>query len=168
MGHAELEGPDPGSKGEGLTIRITYNGGRGRATVNVPEFLRMRQIRRYRKLMALVRQSDTPEAADEVNGYIRQTSDGMDARMREAAERAVSARSSARALQPEIDRLVARRDRCKRRSEQYEAYSELVKELRQSQRALNGLYRGHEADVKAMQKDRAFYQKIIDEEVERT
>ena len=166
MGHAEPKGPDPGGKGEGLTISITYGYGRGRMTVNVREFLRMRQIRRYRKLMALVRQSDTPEAADEVTGYIRQALGGMDARMREAAERAVSARSSARALQPEIDRTVTRRDLYKRQSEPYVILSQQVKELRQSQRTLNGLYRGYEADIKAMQRDRAFYQKIMDEEDE--
>lgn len=167
MGHAELEGPDPGNKGEGMTISITYGYGKGRMTVNVQEFLRMRQIRRYRKLMALVRQSDTPEAADEVTGYIRQALDGMDARMREAAERAVGARTAAREMQPEIDRALARRDRYKRCSDQYGAYSQQVKVLRQSQRTLNSLYRGYEADVRAMQRDRAFYQKIMDEEGKR-
>lgn len=167
MGHAELEGPDPGDKGEGMTISITYGYGKGRMTVNAQEFLRMRQIRRYRKLMALVRQSDTPEAADEVTGYIRQALDGMDARMREAAERAASARSSARALQPVIDRAVARRDLYKRQSEPYAILSQQVKDLRQSQRTLNGLYRGYEADVRAMQRDRAFYQKIMDGEGKR-
>lgn len=64
----------------------------------------------------------------------------------------------------DISRLTVMRDRAMRGSEQYRMYSQQVKDLRQSQRTLNGLYRGYEADLKTMQRDRVFYQKIMSEE----
>ncbi len=167
MGHAELEGKDTSGKGEGLTVQITYKRGRGQMTVNVPEFLRMRQISRYRKLMRLVRQSDTPDAADGIVQYIRQELADMDARMKEAASGTVRTRTQAKEMQPEIDRLVALRDKYKRGTDQYKECSQWVKDARQIHRDLGKLSRSYEAEFKALQKGRKFYQKAIAEEDKR-
>ena len=164
MGHAEPEGKDTGGKGEGLTVRVTYKGGRGRMTVNIPEFLRMRQISRYRKLMTLIRQSDTPDAAEEVIQYIRQDLADMDARMKEAAAGTVRTRTRAKEMKLEIDRLVALRDRYKKGTDRYKECSQWVKDARQIHRDLGKLSRSYEAEFKALEKDRAFYQKIMSEE----
>lgn len=164
MGHAEPEGKDTGGKGEGLTVQVTYKDGKGRMMVDVPAFLRMRQIGRYRKLMTLIRQSDTPDVADRVVQYIRQELADMDVHMRDLGSKAEEARSGAGRIRMDISRLTVMRDRAMRGSEQYRMYSQQVKDLRQSQRTLNGLYRGYEADLKTMQRDRVFYQKIMSEE----
>ena len=164
MGHAELEGKDTGGKREGLTVQVTYKDGRGQMTVNVPEFLKMRRIGRYRRLMALIRQSDTPDVADRVVRYIRQELADMDARMKAAAAGTVRTRTQAKEMQPEIDRLVALRDKYKRGTDQYKECSQWVKDARQIQRDLGKLSRSYEAEFKALKKDKAFYQKIMSEE----
>ncbi len=164
MGHAEFEGKDTGGKREGLTVQVTYKDGRGQMTVNVPEFLKMRRIGRYRRLMKLIRQSDTPNVADRVVRYIRRELADMDVRMRDVESKAEEARSGAGKIRMDISRLTVMRDRARRGPEQYRMYSQQIKDLRQSQRTLNGLYRGYEADLKTMQRDRFFYQKIMDEE----
>lgn len=161
MGHAELEGKDTGSKGEGLTVHITYRCGKGRMDVNVPAFLRMRKIGRYKKLKALIWQSDTPEAAETIVRYIRETHGGIVSRMKEAATGAVRARTQAKETETDIDRLVALRDRYKKGTERYKECSRWVKDARQIRRDLSGLARSYEAEFKALQKDREFYQKII-------
>lgn len=133
-------------------------------TVNVPGFLRMRRIGRYRQLMALIRRSDTPDVAGEVLQYIRQDLAGMDARMRDVASRAEEAQSGVERIRMDVCRLTAMRDRYKKGSDQYKMYPQRVKDLRQSQRILNGLYRGYRAEFEMLEKDRAFYQKIMSEE----
>lgn len=133
-------------------------------TVNVPEFLRMRRIGRYRQLMALIRRSDTPDVAGEVLQYIRQDLAGMDARMRDVASRAEEAQSGVERIRMDVCRLTAMRDRAKRGSERYRMYSQHVKDARRAYHALQGSYRGYTAELKEMQKDRVFYQKIMDEE----
>lgn len=167
MGHAELEGKDTSGKGEGLIVQITYKRGRGKMTVNVPELLRMRQISRYRKLMTLIRQSDTPDAAEEVIQYIRQELADMDARMKEAAAGTVRTRTQAKGMKLEIDRLVALRDRYKKGTDRYKECSQWVKDARQIHRDLGKLSRSYEAEFKALQKGRKFYQKAIAEEDKR-
>lgn len=161
MGHAELEGKDTSGKGEGLTVQITYKRGRGQMTVNVPEFLRMRQISRYRKLMRLVRQSDTPGEAERITAYIRETLDSIVSRMEEAATGAVRARTRVKETEVDIDRLAALRDKHKKGTERYKECSQRVKDARRIRRDLSSLARSYEADFKALRKDREFYQKII-------
>lgn len=161
MGHAELEGQDTSSKGEELTVHVTYRCGKGRMDVNVPAFLRMRKMGKYKKLMSLIRQSDTPEAAEKIVRYIRETHGGIVSRVEEAATVAVRARTRVKETEVDIDRLVALRDKYKKGTERYKECSQWVKDARQIRRDLSSLARSYEAEFKALRKDREFYQKII-------
>ena len=161
MGHAELEGKDTSGKGEGLTVQVTYRCGKGRMDVNVPAFLRMRKMGKYKKLMSLIRQSDTPGEAERITAYIRETLDSIVSRMEEAATGAVRARTRVKETEVDIDRLAALRDKHKKGTERYKECSQRVKDARRIRRDLSSLARSYEADFKALRKDREFYQKII-------
>lgn len=54
---------------EGKSIEITYNGGHGRMTVNVMQFLDNQPLTKIRKLIDLIRVSDNPDAAETFKNY---------------------------------------------------------------------------------------------------
>lgn len=54
---------------EGKSIEITYNGGHGRMTVNLMQFLDNQPLTKIRKLIDLIRVSDNPDAEETFKNY---------------------------------------------------------------------------------------------------
>ena len=46
---------------DNLTMNVRYNGGKGRMTINLPEYLDCQTLTNIRRLIKVVETSDTPE-----------------------------------------------------------------------------------------------------------
>ena len=80
----------------------------------LPEYLDGQTLTNIRRLIKVVETSDTPEELEKLHSYVEVELQQIDRRMKEAANKAVDARTKAKELQPELDKLVYARNRYKK------------------------------------------------------
>lgn len=158
-----------------LTIR--YNYGRGTMRINADEFLSMRSTAKIKKLLKIIRESDTPEQEEAFMVYVKQLLSGMDEKKRFHANAAVDwgTKASEReaelgTLQAELEKALAYREAYKKNSTPWKLMGEAVKEAKgkvsdakAKVRDAEGFKRMHMREFTRAEKEEAFYEKILSE-----
>ena len=145
---------------DNLTMNIRYNGGKGRMTINLPEYLDGQTLTNIRRLIKVVETSDTPEELEKLHSYVEVELQQIDRRMKEAANKAVDARTKAKELQPELNKLVYARNRYKKNSPPYKELMEKVKDMRERIALQNSVYRCQKSEVSRLQRNKEKFNKL--------
>lgn len=141
-------------------MNIRYNSGKGRMTINLPEYLDGQTLTNIRRLIKVVETSDTPEELEKLHSYVEVELQQIDRRMKEAANKAVDARTKAKELQPELDKLVYARNRYKKNSPPYKELMEKVKDMRERIALQNSIYRCQKSEVSRLQRNKEKFNKL--------
>ncbi len=141
-------------------MNVRYNGGKGRMTINLPEYLDCQTLTNIRRLIKVVETSDTPEELEKLHNYVEAELQQIDRRMKEAANKAVDARTKAKELQPELDKLVYARNRYKKNSPPYKELMEKVKDMRERIALQNSIYRCQKSEVSRLQRNKEKFNKL--------
>lgn len=141
-------------------MNIRYNGGKGRMTINLPEYLDGQTLTNIRRLIKVVETSDTPEELEKLHSYVKAELQQIDRWMKEAANKAVDARTKAKELQPELDELVYARNRYKKNSPPYKELMEKVKDMRERIALQNSIYRCQKSEVSRLQRNKEKFNKL--------
>ena len=141
-------------------MNVRYNGGKGRMTINLPEYLDGQTLTNIRRLIKVVETSDTPEELEKLHSYVEAELQQIDRRMKEAANKAVDARTKAKELQPELDKLVYARNRYKKNSPPYKELMEKVKDMRERISLQNSIYRCQKSEVSRLQRNKEKFNKL--------
>lgn len=141
-------------------MNVRYNGGKGRMTINLPEYLDCQTLTNIRRLIKVVETSDTPEELEKLHNYVEAELQQIDRRMKEAANKAVDARTKAKELQPELDKLVYARNRYKKNSPPYKELMEKVKDMRERIALQNSIYRCQKSEVCRLQRNKEKFNKL--------
>ena len=129
-------------------------------TINLPEYLDCQTLTNIRRLIKVVETSDTPEELEKLHNYVETELQQIDRRMKEAANKAVDARTKAKELQPELDKLVYARNRYKKNSPPYKELMEKVKDMRERIALQNSIYRCQKSEVSRLQRNKEKFNKL--------
>lgn len=129
-------------------------------TINLPEYLDGQTLTNIRRLIKVVETSDTPEELEKLHSYVEAELQQIDRRMKEAANKAVDARTKAKELQPELDKLVYARNRYKKNSLPYKELMEKVKDMRERIALQNSIYRCQKSEVCRLQRNKEKFNKL--------
>ena len=129
-------------------------------TINLPEYLDCQTLTNIRRLIKVVETSDTPEELEKLHSYVEAELQQIDRRMKEAANKAVDARTKAKELQPELDKLVYARNRYKKNSPPYKELMEKVKDMRERIALQNSVYRCQKSEVSRLQRNKEKFNKL--------
>lgn len=129
-------------------------------TINLPEYLDCQTITNIRRLIKVVETSDTPEELEKLHNYMEAELQQIDRRMKEAANKAVDARTKAKELQPELNKLVYARNRYKKNSPPYKELMEKVKDMRERIALQNSVYRCQKSEVSRLQRNKEKFNKL--------
>lgn len=129
-------------------------------TINLPEYLDCQTLTNIRRLIKVVETSDTPEELEKLHSYVEAELQQIDRRMKEAANKAVDARTKAKELQPELDKLVYARNRYKKNSPPYKELMEKVKDMRERIALQNSIYRCQKSEVSRLQRNKEKFNKL--------
>lgn len=141
-------------------MNVRYNGGKGRMTINLPEYLDCQTLTNIRRLIKVVETSDTPEELEKLHNYVEAELQQIDRRMKEAANKVVDARTKAKELQPELNKLVYARNRYKKNSPPYKELMEKVKDMRERIALQNSVYRCQKSEVSRLQRNKEKFNKL--------
>ena len=129
-------------------------------TINLPEYLDCQTLTNIRRLIKVVETSDTPEELEKLHSYVEAELQQIDRRMKEAANKAVDARTKAKELQPELNKLVYARNRYKKNSPPYKELMEKVKDMRERIALQNSVYRCQKSEVSRLQRNKEKFNKL--------
>lgn len=167
----------PGRMEKMTELIIRYNYGRGTMQINTEEFLSMHNAAKVKKLLKIIRGSDTPEQEEVFRECVEQLLSGTDAEKRIHANaavdwgtRATERKAELEKLQAELEKVAAYRNAYKRNSPPYKHMEEIVKgakdkvkEQREKVRFAEGLKRDHTRDFKRVLRNEGFYKKLLSE-----
>lgn len=86
-----------------MDVTIQYNN--GKMTICVDEFLKMRNLRKFKKLMKIIRTSYTPEIEDEIKEYMERRIPDFEQQTKWTENAFVSAQTKQKEAMEEVDRL---------------------------------------------------------------
>lgn len=141
-------------------MNVRYNGGKGRMTINLPEYLNSQTITNIRRLIKLVESSDTPEELEKLHSYVEEELQHFDERMKVAANRAVDARTKSKEIQQELDKLIYERDRYKKNSPPYKNLMDKVKDKRKELSHQRSIYFSQTSDISHFKHNKEKFSKL--------
>lgn len=145
------------------TLNITYNNGKSRMTIYLYEFLRYSGLRNIRKLIKLIKSSDTPDELEKLHSYLQQQLSTIEPRMKELANKGVNARTKYKELEPELQKLIYERERYRKSDDRYKALMIRVKDMREEIRQYKAVYSSTLSDFNALNRDKEKFSKLAKE-----
>lgn len=127
-----------------MDIEIKWNYGQGYMCVHLEAFLGGRSIARVRKLLKIIRTSDTPEVEQQLKEYVEQQLNMFELKQADVKRYIVGYTEKVRFSQKQLDNAMFNRDTYKRstpkcRSDGWEHYNEFVKQFREELKEMKGM-----------------------------
>lgn len=146
---------------EGKQIEFRCNDGKYHMTINVVPFLQNQTLVKIKKLVNLIRESDNPESVEVLKDYCSKWLQQYEPEQKINANGHVNCKESAKTCERELEKLVSARSRCKRKSEQYEHFNELVKKKRQEMQSNKNKASAYLSSFKENERVKTQYEKVI-------
>lgn len=149
---------------EPRTLRISYptRSGNGVMNINVHALMEEQTVVKIRKLVNIIRTSNTPDAEQVIANYCKQWLSQYDAEQKALANAHVAAKEKARGIEIDIVYNQRARERYKRNTEPYKHYSELLKQKRKELSAANSTARTHQTEFNRNQRMKEKYEKVLE------
>ena len=158
-------------------LKITWNYGRGKMQVDINAFLLMRNTAKVRKLLKIIRESDTPEQEkvlkDQIKQFLLTTGGVKKAYATKAVDwgtKAAEERQKLEKIQSELERVAAHRNAQTRNSSPWRYWNEQVKEVKsrvkqqkEKVRFAESQKRDYINNLKTIQRNEAFCKKLLSE-----
>lgn len=151
------------NRGVKMVLTIKYGYGKGTMEINVENFMDMRQISRCRKLIKIIRQSNTPEEIDKLETYINEAIDFIELRLKETAERGVAEKTKAKEAEEKLKKLIEERDRHRKGTVVYKNANKAVKDMRERYKMHNSIYKEMIREFNRQTKNKEFYPRVLEE-----
>lgn len=113
---------------EPKTITISYNQGKGEMKVRVDEFIQNQTISKIRKLVNLIRTSETPEVEQEIADFCKEWLSKYETEQKNHANLHVHYMDKVHEFEEQVKITKVLRDSYKKKSKLYRNYSEQAKD----------------------------------------
>lgn len=158
-------------------LKITWNYGKGKMQVDTNAFLLMRNTAKVRKLLKIIRESDTPEQEkvlkEQIEQFLSTTGGVKKAYATKAVDwgtKAAEERQKLEKIQSELERVAAHRNTQKRNSSPWKYWNEQMKEVKsrvkqqkEKVRFAESQKRDYINNLKTIQRNEAFCKKLLSE-----
>lgn len=158
-------------------LKITWNYGKGNMRIDADAFLSMRNIAKVRKLLKIIRKSDTPEQEkvlkDRIEQFLSATVGAKKAYANKAVEwgtRVAEEQQKLEEIQSEFERVMVYRNAQTRNSSPWKYLNEQVKEVKnrvnqqkEKVRFAESQKREYMNNFKTVQRNEAFCKKLLSE-----
>lgn len=145
---------------EEMTLNILYNWGKGKMKIWLPKFFEDPKMFDTRKIIKLIRDSQTPEEEEKIWRYIEAEMETIEDRMKSCANKSVDASTKAKELEPDLARLIEQRDRWKKSSDPYKELMKGVKTMRAEINHQKAVAKSQLSDFNRLMRQKDFYVKL--------
>jgi len=142
-------------------LRIRYDN--GEMVIHLEEFLSCRSIAKVKKLLVIIQRSYNPEAADQLQQYIRNKVEELDALTKALPNRYVRLKEEVRNIQNDVDVWKSQRDRNTKNSSPYIYSHDRLKISREKLRDAKKLLNTVKCEFDNHVKNKAFLNKLLSE-----
>lgn len=151
---------------EPVDLDIHYGGTwgkpKGSMYIHLKEFMANHSITQFRKLLKIIRESNTPDEEKKILEWCEQFIEQAEPFKKNAVMKKCEKQKLVMQLETEIDLLKYNRDRYKRNSPPYKELSEQLKIKRQNLSAEKAAYRQAVQDEKGVEADKKFIKKCLE------
>ena len=134
----------------------------GQMFVCIDEFLNIRNIAKFKKLLKIIETSNTPEARDVLKNYITSYLAEVDEKLKEYEKKISSSNVEYMIASQELQRLVERRSNYWKNTDMYKKCDECVKKQRKDVAMWKTMFRQYKQRFKETQKNKEFYKKCLE------
>ena len=134
----------------------------GKMCVHLYAFIQMHNITKFRKLLKLIRGSDTPDEEQKITEMFKMLSEQFEVFKKGARERQVFNKEKTVFCEKQVDILKYNRDRFKRNTPPYKHYAVLLKEQKKELSAVKAAYRQAVQEDKQIETDKKFINKCME------
>lgn len=145
---------------EPRTFEIKYAA--GKMNITVQKFMEEQTAMKIKKLLNIIRTSNTPEAEGVIADFCKQWLALYEPEQKILANSHVAARERARKFEIDIIDLQRKRSNYKKNTEHYKQYTELLKAKRKELSAENAIVRSSLTDFNRNQKAKVKYEKVLE------
>lgn len=149
---------------EPRTLEISYytRSGRGAMKINVHALMEEQTVVKIRKLVNIIRTSNTPDAEQAIADYCKKWLSHYDAEQKALTNSHVTAKENARKIEIDIVYNERARERYKRNTEPYKQYTELLKQKRKELSAASSNARTYLTEFNRNQRMKEKYEKVLE------
>jgi hypothetical protein len=115
---------------EGQILHIKYNCGQGEMSICLPKYLESMSLTQIKKVIHLIEKSETPDELEKLESCMIAELQGLESRMKEAANKTVCHRTHGKEMSVELQKLIDRRCLYKSRSQPYKDLTQQIKDMR--------------------------------------
>lgn len=134
----------------------------GTMTIAIDRFLEIRSMAKFRKLLKIIRTSNTPEVENDIKSYIVEYLADVDKRIVFHANKSVDARTEYHEQEAVLNALIKRRSLHRKNTKIYKNISEKVKEQREKMKHSKNVWKSQEKLFDSAIKNKDFYEKCLE------
>lgn len=142
-----------------MNLEIKYDN--GSMVIHLEVLLGCRSITKVKKLVKVIQLSHTPELLDTIKEFIEQGLEQFEPRMTEDKLYISGYTTKLKFAQKKIDTYRFHRDCCKKNTEHWKNYNEVVKQYRQEISEIKAALRCKNLDLTDCIRNKAFYEKVL-------
>lgn len=135
---------------------------KGSMVISLEAFLSCRSITKVKKLLTIIRTSNTPECEGQIKAFIEQELEQYEPRQKENQRYIVGYESKVNFLQKQIENCMDSRDRFKPKSDGWKHYNSHVKTFRDELREIKVELRKYQKQFSQNEKNKEFYMKVLE------
>lgn len=140
----------------------SWSNRKGHMCVHLYEFMSMHNITKFRKLLKIIRESNTPDEEKKMREWCEQMIEQAEPFKKCATIRKYEKEEQIRQIETEIDLLKYNRDRYKRNNPPYKELSKRLKTKRKNLSEVKAAYRQAVQDIKGAERDKNFMLKCLE------
>ena len=149
----------PGRK-ENMDLFIKYE--HGSMTIHLEAFLDCRNITKFKKLVKLIQQSYTPDEVNKIKNHIEQFNETYEQEQKVLANKGIAYLDKVRFTERQIANCIFNREHYRKKTDGWNHYNSLVKQLREENRELKALLADSKREFSQGQKNKVFYDKCLE------
>lgn len=143
-----------------MNLEIKFNN--GSMVIHLEVFLGCRSITKVKKLVKVIQHSYTPETLDLMKEFIERGVEQFEPRMREDKIYISGYETKLKFAQEKMDVYRFHRDCCKKNTEHWKKYNEVVKQYRQEVSEIKAALKSKKSDFDDCIRNKAFYERVLE------
>lgn len=139
-----------------------WKGRKGEMCIHLKEFLSMRNITKFRKLLKIIRDSDTPDEEQKIIKWCEQFLEQVEPFKKQAILKKHEKQAEIRFHESRVELMTYQRDRYRKNTPPYKELAEKVRTEKQNLSAVKAAYRQAVQDEKNAESDKKFIRKCLE------
>lgn len=151
---------------ENINLEIRWSdyrkGRKGEMCIHLKEFLSMRNITKFKKLLKIIRDSDTPDEEQKIVEWCEQFIEQVEPFKKQAVLKKYEKQGEIRFHESRVELMTYQRDKYRKNTPLYKEFAQKVRTEKQNLSAAKAAYRQAVQDEKNAEADKKFIMKCLE------